>query len=85
MTLFSVIYRPVFPKRYLPQNSVLFSMDSSARDIFFLLATLFLGAKSLAANFGSTLFLMQLSLRIYVFYHAENGDIYLYFGQSHTA
>ncbi len=45
MTLFSVIYRPVSQKRYLPQNSVLFSMDSSAGDIFFLVGHLILGRK----------------------------------------
>ena len=28
--------RPVSPKRYFPQNSVLFSMDSSAGNVFFL-------------------------------------------------
>lgn len=89
MTLFSVIYRPVSPKRYLPKNSVLFNMDSSAGDIFSLLVTLFQGAKSPCCQFRKYSFPMQLSprfsLRIYVFYHAGNGDIYLYFAQSHTA
>ena len=50
MTLFSVIYRPISPKRYLPQNSVLFSMDSSAGDVFFLLLILFFGRKKPIAD-----------------------------------
>ena len=34
------------PKKYLPQNSVLFSMDSSAGDVFLLLPFLFFGRKN---------------------------------------
>ena len=90
MTLFSVIYRPVSQKRYLPQNSVPFSMDSSAGDAFSLVVLPdFRAQKPLVADFRSALFPMQpspwFSLRIYVFYHVENGGIYLCFGQSHTA
>ena len=40
------------PKKHLPQNSVLFGMDSSAGDVFFLLLILFFGRKKpLAADF----------------------------------
>ncbi len=55
MTLFSVIYRPISQKRYLLQNSVLFSMDSSAGDIFFLVGHLILCLQSafLSVSSGS--------------------------------
>lgn len=61
----------LFPqKRYLPRNSVLYSTDSSAGELFFLLFILFLAQKPFAANFGSTLFPIPLSprfsLRFYV-------------------
>ena len=35
------LFRPVSPKKYLPQNSVLFSMDSSAGDDFFIAHSVF--------------------------------------------
>ena len=66
-------------------------MNSSAGDVFSLVVLPDFRAQKtpLAANFGSALFPMQLSprfsLRIYVFYRAENDDIYLYFGRLHTA
>ena len=86
MTLFI----PASPKRHLPQNSVPFGIDSSAGDVFSLVVLPdFRAQKPLAAYFGSSLFPMQpsprFSLRIYVFYRAENGGIYLCFGQLHTA
>ena len=45
-------FYPIAPKKHLPQNSVLFGMDSSAGDVFFLLLILFFGRKKpLAADF----------------------------------
>lgn len=86
MTLFI----PASPKRHLPQNSVPFGIDSSAGDVFSLVVLSdFRAQKPLAADSGNALFPMRSSpqffLRIYVFYRAENGGIYLCFGQLHTA
>lgn len=41
----------ISPKRYLPQNSILFGMGSSAEMSFLLLLILFQIQKPLAANF----------------------------------
>lgn len=83
-------FSPVFPKRHLPQNSVPFSPDFSAGDVFSLVVLPdFRAQKPLVADFESVLFPMRpsprFSLRIYVFYRAENGGIYLCSGQSRTA
>ena len=53
------------PKRYLSQNSLLFGMDSSAGDVFFLVDSSILGRKSPLLLILETLFfLMQLSPRL---------------------
>lgn len=67
-----------------------FSMDSSAGDVLSLVVLPdFRAQKPLVADFESVLFPMRpsppFSLRIYVFYRAENGGIYLCSGQLHTA
>jgi hypothetical protein len=43
-------FYPIPQKKHLPQNSVLFGMDSSAGDVFFLLLILFFGRKKPLAD-----------------------------------
>lgn len=43
-------FYPIPQKKHLPQNSVLFGMDSSAGDVFFLLLILFFGRKKTLAD-----------------------------------
>jgi hypothetical protein len=62
-------------------------MNSSVGDVFCPAGHLISGRKTLLLLISEALFFplqlsLRFSLRIYVFYHAENGDIYLYSAQS---
>ena len=83
------IFQPHFPKKTSPAEFRAFRHGLfCGSSLFPCWLPYFRAQKSLAANFGSALFPMRLSprfsLRIYVFYRAENSDIYLISGDDVT-
>lgn len=83
-------FRPVSPKKISPAEFRAFQHGLfCGRCLFSCCSSYFRAQKPLDADFGSTLFPMRLSprfsLRIYVFYRAQIGGIYLYSDQLHTA
>ena len=86
MTLFN----PIAPKKTAPAEFRAFQHGLFCRScLFSCRSSYFRAQKPLGVDFGITLFPTlrspRFSLRIYVFYHAETGGIYLYSDQLHTA
>ncbi len=84
------VFQPHFPQKTSPAEFRAFRHGLfCGRCLFPCCSSHFRAQKPLVADFGSALFSMRpsprFSLRIYVFYRAENGGIYLCSGQLHTA